>query len=396
MKLMFGPRYEKKGLEFMVEIDPDFPAFIKTDGLRTAQVMQNLLTNALKFTDKGYVKVIAKAIKLPIQNKVDIVITVEDSGIGIPVNEREKIFEKYRQMAGQSYQKYQGSGLGLTISRKIARMLNGDLKVIEKVGGGSCFEFSLKEVEVAPKKVIEKVFEEKDFKFKGSKVLVVDDEKLNRDLVMWNLRPFDLKLYFAENGKEALNKALINKPDIILMDLLMPQMDGFESIELIKVYENLKDIPIIVISANIGPENEEKIKKIANGMMRKPVLQKDLVQKLAEFLPHEIVTGKKESVEKIVKSLPPGSPIPEELKEKIENEYIVKIENLKEEMSIDAIDSFANDLKELANGYGCKTIVSWSDNMLTQTRNFNVSEIEKSFDNLGDLVSDKIPEKKAS
>jgi len=404
MKMMFEPKINEKGLDLILDIDPDFPHFIITDGLRTAQVMQNLLTNAVKFTDTGYIKVTLKSKKLPVQNKVTITILCEDTGIGVPKNEREKIFEKYRQMTGQSYQKYQGSGLGLSISKKIAKMLNGDLKVIDKEGQGSCFEFTLKEVEVASgkkielesEKKIELESEEKDYKFMGSKVLVVDDEKLNRDLVMWNLRPYNLKLFFAENGKEALNKALINKPDIILMDLLMPKMDGIESIELIKVYENLKDIPIIVISAVIGPENKEKLKTLANALMRKPVLQKDLVDHLAKFLPHKIVTGEKEKIESKVEILPADSPIPPELREKLKENYLPRIENLKEMMSIDDIEKFAKQLKKLSEEYGCKSINTWSENMLTQTRNFNVTEIGKSFDNLGELLEEKAVEKKAS
>lgn len=397
MEKMFERRIKEKGLDFIVEVDPKFPEFIKTDGLRTAQIMQNLIGNAIKFTEQGYIKVVVKFETLPVQGKITITILIEDTGIGIPKSEREKIFEKYRQMTGQSYEKYQGSGLGLSISRKIAKLLGGTLKVIDKYGQGSCFELTLKEVEVVSKEKAKKPDEaEDDYQFSGSKVLVVDDEKLNRDLVLWNLRPYKLKLFFAENGKEALNKALINKPDIILMDLLMPKMDGIESIELIKVYENLKDIPIIVISAIIGPENEEKIKELADGMMRKPVLQKDLVKELAKFLPHKIVTGEKVAVESKIKTLPPGSPIPPELRALVIEKHLPQIKNLKEEMSIDEIEVFTKDLKKLAEKYKCKSINTWADNMLSQTRNFNVSEIVKSLDNLRDLLNEKIPEKKAS
>jgi signal transduction histidine kinase/CheY-like chemotaxis protein len=396
MKMMFEPKIKEKGLDLFIDIDPDFPRFLKTDGLRTAQIMQNLFTNAIKFTEKGFIKVTVKSKKLPIQNKETITILVEDTGIGVPLGEREKIFEKYRQMMGQSYQKYQGSGLGLSISRKIAKLLNGDLRVIDKEGPGTCFELVLKEVEVVDKQEeVKTLDDDEDIQFFDAKVLVVDDEKLNRDLVMWNLRPYNLKLYFAENGKEALNKAIINKPDIILMDLLMPKMDGIESIELIKVYENLKDIPIIVISAIINSENEERIKKLANGMMRKPILQKDLVTELAKFLPHKTVIKEKNTEEVEVVQLPPGSPIPPELEKILKEKYLPKIENLKDTMSIDEIKKFATELKELADKFACKTISTWSENMLNQTRNFNVAEIEKSFDNFGELL-EEVPKKKAS
>ena len=396
MKMMFELKIKEKGLDFIFDVDPDFPRFIKIDGLRTAQIMQNLLTNAVKFTEHGYIKVSLKSQKLPIQNKETITILVEDSGIGVPKGEREKIFEKYRQMAGQSYEKYQGSGLGLAISRKIAKLLNGELQIIDKKGPGTCFELILKEIEVVEsQEVVTPIEDDEDIQFFDAKVLVVDDEKLNRDLVMWNLRPYKLKLYFAENGKEALNKALIYKPDIILMDLLMPKMDGIESIELIKVYENLKDIPIIVISAIIGPENEEKLKELADGLMRKPVLQKDLVKELAKYLPHKIISKKETVKGDTVVVLPSDSSIPPQLEKLLRDTYLPKIKDLKDTMSIDEIESFAKKVKELADENKCKTISTWCENMLTQTRNFNVGEIEKSFDNFGDLL-EPTPEKKAS
>ncbi|RLA64718.1 MAG: hypothetical protein DRQ88_07560 [Epsilonproteobacteria bacterium] len=397
LQKVFAPRIKAKGLKYIVEIDPEFPAFIKIDNLRIAQIIQNLIGNALKFTEQGHIKVIVKTKKLSIQNKISLTVLVEDSGIGVPHSEREKIFEKYRQMTGQSYQKYQGSGLGLAISRKLAHLLGGELKVIDKEGPGACFELLLKEVEVASPEDMEQVVTEKEeFQFFDAKVLVVDDEKLNRDLINWNLRPYKLKLFFAEDGKEALNKALINKPDIILMDLLMPKMDGIESIELIKVYENLKNIPIIVISAVINSENEEKLKKLADGMMRKPVLQKDLVKELAKFLPHKVISKEQISEENKVTTLPVETSIAPELEKILREKYLPKIENLKEMMSINEIEIFANVVDKLATKHGSKVISAWAINMLSQTKRFNVDEIEKSFDNLEDLLKEKTAKKKVS
>ena len=228
-------------------------------------------------------------------------------------------------------------------------------------------------------------------------IILVDDHLLFREGLKYILSNILGYKIFAEanNGIEFLEIIKHHIPAIVIMDIAMPKMDGIESIELIKVYENLKDIPIIVISANLGPENEEKIKKIANGMMRKPVLQKDLITTIAKFLPHKIIVKEESPITDAVTILPADTPIPPELEKVLREKYLPQVENLKDTMSIDEITNFAKEIKELAEKENCQTIATWSENLLIQAKSFNVSEIENSFDNFGDLI-DKAPVKKAS
>jgi signal transduction histidine kinase/CheY-like chemotaxis protein len=372
LERVYRPKVEGKGIAFNSIIDENFPKFLKIDALRLSQVIANLLENSIKFTKEGFIKISYNHSHSKTSNRVNLKIAVEDTGIGIPKEDWPIIFEKFRQPKAQSFQKYQGSGLGLSICKKITQLMGGDINIVEKTGPGSLFVIDLPEIILASSQDFKLEERKEDFVFEKSKVLVVEDEKINQDLIKWNLKAFPIELIMANNGKEGINLALMHKPDLILMDILMPNMDGIEAIELIKVYEGLKNIPIIVITAIAGPELDNKIKNLVNGILRKPVLQHDLYIELAKFLPHKL---KKRELEK-TKETDGEDVISETTRKKMEELFLPSLIDLDETMAIEEGSKLAQNILTFAKNNNLKSITQWAETFQDALKKFDIRKIK--------------------
>ena len=378
---IYRPKFENKGIAFSSIMDENFPKFLKIDSLRLSQVISNLLENSLKFIQEGFVKVSYNHSPSKIQNKVHIRIAVEDSGPGIPKEDWPIIFEKFRQPKGQSVQKYQGSGLGLSICKKISQLMGGDINIVEKNGPGTLFMIDLPDLALASIKDLRLEEHDETFIFEKSKILVVEDEKLNQDLIKWNLKAFPIEVLFSNNGKEGINMALMHKPDLILMDILMPKMDGIEAIELLRVYENLKKIPIIVISAIAGSEVEKKVNHLVNGILRKPVLQRDLYLELAKFLPHKLKKKPVEAEEVLKKEI-----ISDSTKNKMKDLFLNQLSELDDTMSIEDGNQLAKNIANFAKENNLKSVSDLAESLKQALKKFNNKNIKNSISDLKKLI----------
>ncbi|MCP4081527.1 MAG: response regulator, partial [Planctomycetaceae bacterium] len=192
----------------------------------------------------------------------------------------------------------QGSGLGLAITKSIVKLMNGSISVKSKKGKGSTFRIELNNVEVSAKMVGEsedRQFNLEELKFAPAKVLITDDIDYNRDVLAAYLEPFNFELYFAENGKIAIKQAKKHKPDLILMDMRMPVMDGYKASKKLKREDWSKDIPIIVVTASAMEQDKETIKQQCDGYLTKPLTQFSLIKKKKKFL---TFTEEKEAIAK--------------------------------------------------------------------------------------------------
>jgi len=227
MKHIFTPKLEDKGIELKIEIDESLPDILILDEVRMRQVLLNLVGNAVKFTEEGYVKLSVQN-RLPDADlsKLDLVFSVEDTGIGIPEDQIGLIFNAFEQQKGQAYTKYGGTGLGLAISEKLIKMMKGEISVTSEVGKGSVFTVVLKNIDVSSVTRSELVSEIKidvdTVTFKHASILIVDDVELNRNLVNGYLENFDFTIYEAVNGEEAVDYMKKHKPNLVLMDMKMP------------------------------------------------------------------------------------------------------------------------------------------------------------------------------
>ena len=252
----------KKTLDFVMDIDPAIPHSLMLDALRLRQVLFNLIGNAVKFTDKGSIRVRARtANQDKIRSKLDLLIDVEDTGIGISEQQKELVFQAFEQSSGQDAKKYGGTGLGLSISQRLVKLMGGEISLQSQQGKGSTFTIKLDLVDVstiAIEEDIKKTDSQTQIEFQPSSVLIVDDVTDNRDLLLQNFANTPLKIVEAENGLEAVNLAKQQQFDLILMDIRMPVMNGNQAAEEIKVFSN---VPIVALTASVMASQFEQFKK---------------------------------------------------------------------------------------------------------------------------------------
>ena len=275
---IFKAKVEEKGLSFKLQINGTIPSFVISDEHRIRQTLYNLLSNALKFTNQGHIGI--KAHATTHEQKCDLTIEVADSGRGIPEQELTKIFEKYSQVNQKSDTQLGGTGLGLSISKQLIQLLNGKLLVESEWGKGSKFTILLKDLDtLSQTKSFNHDTEEHTFDLED--ILIVDDKPENRRLLAHYLAGTGLSFRTAENGHEALTAIQCHKPDLILMDLQMDIMDGFQATKFIRSDQELKDIPVIVITAN---QLHNVDNTLFNSCLLKPIDRYDLLNEIAFLL----------------------------------------------------------------------------------------------------------------
>ncbi|GEM_PF-515140 len=276
---------EEKEISLFYRIDPDIEDKLIGDPTRLNQILINLVGNAIKFTNKGSVKVETKLLN---ENKefIEIIFNVTDSGIGIESDKIESIFESFNQATNDTTRKYGGSGLGLTITKKLIELQGGAINVQSKIGEGSKFSFTLtykkqdlekKKLEViVPKDKITSSF------LLNQNILMVEDLLINQLLAKKIFNKWKCPIDFAINGKHAIEKIKETDYDIILMDLQMPEMDGYETTKFIREFMGSKsNIPIIALSAHANSSEKEKCLNIGmNDFVSKPIEEEVLLQKM--------------------------------------------------------------------------------------------------------------------
>lgn len=293
VRRIFAVRAEEQGLELQVVMEGRLPPIMVLDETRLRQVLFNLVGNAIKFTENGSVQLKARADEVVDQHgqsSFTLMISVRDTGIGIPVAQQERIFEAFEQQEGQSNRQYGGTGLGLAISRKLVEIMGGELTLESAPGQGSCFTVRINNVEVASTEGDSTAgpSQRDDYGFEPACVMVVDDNQINRALVRDMLEPEGLKVIEASNGRDALEQARSQKPDLVLMDIRMPEMDGFASRAAMNRDPDLSAIPVVALTASVMPSEASRIRGARfHGYLRKPVSRYTLLAELARFLPHE-------------------------------------------------------------------------------------------------------------
>ncbi len=284
---IFEPKANEKDVQLKLSIGKDVPRVIIADKLRLNQVFVNLIGNAIKFTKEGYVAVEVTATKLTTKY-YRIIFSVIDTGIGIPQKMTDKIFEEFKQVSGDVTVKYGGTGLGLSISQKLIEMHGGQLMVESEEGKGSTFYFTL---DLEGKEEVTTVLEQKEEIFtesikkslaeKNLKLLVAEDNKLNQILIKKILSSSGIEIKLVENGKEAIALLEKNDFDLILMDIQMPVMDGYQATEYIRShFDNAprkKNIPIIALSAAVTEAERKKAKRLGmNFFIPKPFKEEEV------------------------------------------------------------------------------------------------------------------------
>lgn len=251
--LPFYNYIEGKNLQLVIEIDPELDTIISVDDVRLIQILNNLLSNAMKFTDTGYVKLIARCNPLN-PEKLSVHFEVEDSGIGISADDQLKIFESFGQVYNESTRKYTGTGLGLTICVRLLQLMESSLNVHSVPMQGSTFSFDLCLKRSANQYATSDLIDRERDTIEGVRILIVEDNQINMLIAQKMLTTKKAICDCAYNGKEALDMLAIDSSyDIILLDLEMPVMDGHTAITEIK--KRYKHIPVIALTASLFDEH---------------------------------------------------------------------------------------------------------------------------------------------
>jgi len=358
---MIAVRATQKNLNFRCDLAPGLPAWVRADEKRLRQILLNLLSNAVKFTDSG---VVSLCVSLSTAGRIRF--ETRDSGIGIDSAQLNTIFVPFEQ-TGDIGRRTSGTGLGLAISRQLVRLMGGEIQVESRVGAGSVFWFELDLPVVDSKAEVAGQPEVAGYLGQRKKILVVDDVVENRTLVVDMLGQFDFETVEAANGADGLEKAHALKPDLILMDLVMPGMDGLVAMRRLREQPEFKDVPIIALSASASPsDQQDSLEAGANAFLSKPIDYRRLLAEIAALLDLSLVyevrqpAPASDNTDPDLLITPPA--------DKIEDLYrLARQGNMQHILQwasrLDALDEryrpFTNQLRILANGYQSKAILNF-------------------------------------
>lgn len=288
LSTMVIPRIGDKPIDFKTVIASDIPPVLKGDTGKLKQIILNLLTNAIKYTDKGFIKYRVECINDYKNNQTKLIITVTDTGRGIKKEDIDRLFKKFERLEEDRNTSIEGTGLGLAITESLAELMGGKITVISDYGKGSTFKFVVVE-EIVNKESNLVVNEQTTLNyetFEGKKVLVVDDSKLNLKVAENVLKNFKVSTETVTSGLECLSCVKSKKYDIIFMDIMMPNMSGVEVLK--KLREEKVNIPVIALTADAIEGQEEKyISEGFDGYLSKPIDKTKLKVILNKYLKGE-------------------------------------------------------------------------------------------------------------
>ncbi|BAX80454.1 hybrid sensor histidine kinase/response regulator [Labilibaculum antarcticum] len=389
IKQILKQKIEEKNLGFDVNIDPSVPSHIFMDEVRFHQILFNIIGNAVKFTAKGYIHVSIWQTPSTVENEINLMVSIEDTGIGIKKDQQELIFTAFTQQSGQSNRHYEGTGLGLSIVSGLLKSLNADIKIKSSPGKGATFTLNFKTVkvtEIADSSNGKKT-EQKKLVLNSGKILIVDDVEFNIKVLKRIIDSDTVTFLEAENGEQALDILSSEIPDIIFMDILMPGISGYAATEIIKKDDRLKHIPVVAFTASTMSTDTNKINDLFDAFLQKPALRKDVYGVLKKFLPNnfdeiEPVVEKDELFE-----------ITEICKEKIpmvletlQNKFIPHWEKVKDDLIIFEIEEFYNQLNSFSKEKGCGFLDNYCVELNVGLQSFDIDKIRRKLAEFPEII----------
>jgi PAS domain S-box-containing protein len=379
---MFLQRAREKGLFLDLQIDDSVPVKIYIDEVRLRQICVNVVGNAIKFTEKGGVTIhVHSRINPSVQNHAYLEIAVSDTGIGISARDQILIFDAFRQSQGQSNRKYGGTGLGLTISRRLTQMMGGIVEVTSELEHGSTFTLIFPEIAITQTPTISPISTLKNHdlsQFPALKILIVDDVQSNRDLLSAYFNSTPHQVMMADNGVIALKLAIEHHPDLILLDLVMPQMDGQTVLQALKHNPSTADICVIMVTASIQEQDFEELQPLAQGFLRKPVSPHDLFSELQRLFPYQLlVESNPNSPLQITEQVMSPSALKKlpELIKLLQQEETSVWKTLHQTLLIDQLRVFALKLQALAEQYECYHLAEYANTLKNQIDTFDLAHL---------------------
>ncbi len=397
---IFSQRAAEKGLKLTLEIGENVPTAILIDEVRLRQILFNLLGNAVKFTEVG--EIVMRVSGNLIDEKNDMAeveekhsensspipqcqlsISITDTGIGISKEEQGFIFEAFQQAQGQPDRKYGGTGLGLTITRRLTEMMGGTISVTSQINQGSTFTLSFSNLRVisddltlrSHKVQLDKSQEDTLTGFPPLSILIVDDVQSNRDLLQAYLDFAPHNVLLADNGRMAIKLARQYKPDLIFLDLVMAPPDGRAVLHQLKQDKITQDIPVVMVTASIQEQDMKELQPLAQGFLRKPVSRSAIATELKRLFPQSIVPPTADlsqiATTAIVMSPDARHKLPELLTLLQKQEETVW-QTLHQTLIIDKLRIFAAQLQTWATEYASPELQAYVTTLTSQLDRFDL------------------------
>lgn len=377
---LFKLKAAEKELKLSVNLGAQLPSAVLIDELRLRQILLNLVSNAIKFTSKGNVSVTIDAENLTTAS-CTLLLSVEDTGKGIEQDRLSEIFEDFTQENEGISQSYGGTGLGLSITSKLVKLFNGTISVTSEVGKGSTFRVSIPGIQ---RTKCEQTEHESDLPenaqdIKGMKILVVDDNLDNRNLMIEHLAEFQAIVSEASNGKEAVDMAKKQEIDLILMDIKMPVMDGYQAALLIHENKQTSQIPIIACTASAFTDTEHQILQSGfSGYLRKPIIKNTLIEEVLKY--SRVVTIQEKCDEFIL-----NNKTKELIKQQISPAWV----SFKEKRARNSRNNLAKALTEIAVNLDNDYLKRIGEELTVAILDFDVSKTNMLLNKIEDLIENQ-------
>jgi signal transduction histidine kinase/DNA-binding NarL/FixJ family response regulator len=391
IRVLFSKAAAKKNIRLECAVAEDLPNAILMDRLRLRQILVNLVGNAVKFTDFGNVDVRVGWEKEPSSSHITLTIEVQDTGVGIPADKIAVIFNPFVQSGAHSDKEKQGTGLGLSIVKRLTEAMGGSVTVASVLGQGSAFHLRFPDTPIsarlaAPEK---QPPQEVDFnELQPSALLVVDDNQTNCQLMVGMFNGSHHRLFFSSNGAEAIAHAKDLRPDLILMDIRMPGMDGFEALTGIRRIAGLEMVPIIAVTASALLDTENALKERFSGYIRKPFSKHRLFEELSDFLPRNKDEAK--AVQEVADEAPPPAPqaVSKELIAELRALLVEPWPTIRDSVAVNESKIFARGLENLGKQWHCESLVHYARRLLLDAENYAVIDLEKHLGEFALLVDE--------
>ncbi len=380
IRTLFSEPAAKKNIKLECHLRQDFPMAIFIDRLRLRQILVNLVGNAIKFTDQGGVEVRISREKQA-NHQITLILEVQDTGVGIPRDKLDAIFKPFVQSGAHQDKEKLGSGLGLAIVKRLTETLGGTVTVASVLGQGSAFHLRFLNVPVAappaPSKKTSEVPAPDFNELRPSTLLIVDDNQINRDLLSGMLANTHHRLSYANSGDQAVIKARELLPDLILMDIRMPGMNGDEALSIIHQIPGLEMLPCIAVTASMFRDEEISWRQTFSGFVRKPFSRQQLFSELSRFLPpipREGPAAATNGAAHPAPAAPPASPaLLAELHQMLADPWPV----IRDSVAVNESKVFAKRLNEIGRRWHSQPLMDYSQTLLRDAENYSVMDLEK-------------------
>ncbi len=410
VSLLFSQQALSRGVDFRVTVHDDCPAFMLLDTLRLRQILVNLIGNALKFTQAGFVRLDVKVSNIHAR-RCNLIFEVSDSGRGIAENKQKEIFKPFKQARSED-ELLGGTGLGLSISRELATLMGGEVKVESVEGVGTTFSVTMPGVEIVDgtKPLTDVHGPVENFNLlRASSILIVDDNPLNRELLAGYFEGSHHQLHFAANGREAIEQAQRIVPDVVLMDIRMPVMGGQEARSIMKDDQALQAVPVIAVTASSLLRQENILRKKFDGYIRKPFSRAELFSALDQVVrrvdaaagdeekpatestggedtaaaaPDGIVAADPQAQSRAVALVSEPETLLRELAELKDRRW----EQLTQVMAMSDVADFAATLQSLGEKHDYSPLIRYAEAVREYSENFEQAKLEKSLNDFDSVI----------